>query len=171
MAVRNKGGLDPRRAATRTKQAKAAVGKLEEYLGFHLKMAQAAVARAFIDAVHGTGISQRLHATLRLIADCERVSQIEIAAVLQIDRATMMAITARLERSGLVAKVQAPDDRRRYELSLTKKGQLRLGEVERTVRRFETALSAKFSAKELTALVNALRKLYARSPATPRRRQ
>lgn len=156
-------------AATRKKSGKVAVAsgddgialaQLQGYLGFHLKMAQAAVKRDFVAALEGIDISQRSHAVLQLIAQNEHPSQAQVAAALQIDRATMMTIVDRLEDQGLVTRLRAEADRRRQELALTPEGRRRLERANEVIRRFEAALAAKLTKAEQAVLERALRKLY-----------
>lgn len=136
------------------------MAQLQVYLGFHLKMAQAAVRRDFIAALEGVDISQRSHAVLQLIAQNAHPSQAQVAAALQIDRATMMTIIDRLEDQGLVSRLRAAADRRRQELALTSQGRRRLDRANQIIRRFEAALAAKLTRDEQAVLVRALRKLY-----------
>lgn len=137
------------------------VQQLQQHLGFDLKMAQSAVQRGFAAALDGVGISQRMHAVLWLIGSGSHPSQRQIAAALQIDRATMMTIVDRLETQRLLTRVRAEEDRRRQELVLTAKGRKVLQRAEDRVQRFEAALAARFTAHELATLRRSLRKLYA----------
>lgn len=146
---------------TAVQELERGVARLQQHLGFDLKMAQSAVQREFAEALEGLGISQRVHAVLWLIASCTHPSQRQIASALQIDRATMMTIIDRLEGQQLLTRVRAEADRRRQELSLTAKGHKVLQRAEERVHRFEAALAARFSTGELEALRRSLRKLYA----------
>src|ERR1700712_3040312 len=80
------------------------LGRLNGLLGFYLRMARAAAARAFASTLAGLGLTQKQCAVLELIAANPQVSQIDMAATLDMDRATMMAVVDRLDDRGLVLR-------------------------------------------------------------------
>lgn len=98
------------------------LGRLEGLVGFHLRMASAAFARDFAGAMAELDLSQKQCAVLELIDANPQVSQIDLAAALGTDRATMMAIVDRLHGRGLIARRKSLRDGRRQELSLTPAG-------------------------------------------------
>ena len=73
------------------------LGRLDGLLGFHLRMASAAIARDFAATLEDLGLTQKQCAVLELIAANPQVSQIDMAATLGMDRATMMAVVDRLD--------------------------------------------------------------------------
>ena len=75
------------------------------------------------------GLTQKQCAVLELIAANPQVSQIDMAAALGMDRATMMALVDRLDDRGLVLRTASARDRRRQELSLTGGGKALLREA------------------------------------------
>ena len=109
------------------------LGRLDGLVGFHLRMATAALYRDFAQAMQGTGLTQKLFAVLELIEANPDVSQIDISETLETDRATVMALVDRIEARGLVERRRSERDRRRLRLVLTTKGRKALGDARRRI--------------------------------------
>ena len=133
--------------------------ELDGLLGYLLRRAQGAMHRDFLAAVSDFGLTQKQAAALWLIQANGGVSQVEVAAALGMDRATMMAVTDRLEDRGYVIRKRSSIDRRRQELYLTPQGQSTLRKCKSRVAEHEQKFRAMFTASELAALVSALKKL------------
>jgi DNA-binding MarR family transcriptional regulator len=136
-----------------------ALGRLAPLLGFHLRMASAAIARDFATAMDGTDLTQKQYAVLELIAANPHVSQIDLSQALGTDRATMMAITDRLEARGLVGRQRSPRDGRRQELLLTAEGRALLADARRRIARHERRFIAQLGperSKILMAMLGAV---------------
>src|SRR5688572_1910312 len=97
--------------------------ELDGLLGYLLRRAQGAMHRDFMAAVAEFGLTQKQAAALWLIQANGGVSQAELAAALGMDRATMMAVTDRLEDRSFVIRKRSSTDRRRQDLYLTPAGQ------------------------------------------------
>jgi len=132
--------------------------ELDGLLGYLLRRAQGAMHRDFLTAVADFGLTQKQAAALWLIQANGGVSQVEVAAALGMDRATMMAVTDRLEDRGYVIRKRSSVDRRRQELYLTPSGQTTLRKCKARVAQHEEKFRAMFKASELTALLEALKK-------------
>jgi len=91
--------------------ARLELGRLDALLGFHLRMATAALYREFAQAMEGTALTQKLFAVLELIDANPEVSQVDISATLDTDRATIMALVDRLEARGLVERQKSERQR------------------------------------------------------------
>ena len=109
------------------------LGRLDALLGFHLRMASAAVAKDFARVMAEFGITQMQYAVLELTAGNSGVSQIDIAELLDSDRATMMAVVDRLVGRGLVEKLPSIEDRRRLRLVLTDEARTLLPRLRRAI--------------------------------------
>jgi DNA-binding MarR family transcriptional regulator len=132
--------------------------ELDSLLGYTLRRAQGAMHRDFMAAVSDFGLTQKQAAVLWLIQANGGVSQVEVAAALGMDRATMMAVTDRLEDRGFVIRKRSTTDRRRQELYLTPAGQSTLRKCKTKVAEHEEKFRELFSAAELAALLNALKR-------------
>ncbi|WP_267549014.1 MarR family winged helix-turn-helix transcriptional regulator [Rhizobium rhizogenes] len=137
------------------------LGRLENVLGFHLRMANVALYHDFSKAMEELGLTQKQVAVLELIAENEGASQIDIAATLGMDRATMMALVNRLEDRDLVERRPSPVDRRRQQLILTGAGQDMLTACRQLISAHERKFTERFSDKELKTFVGFLKRVYA----------
>jgi MarR family transcriptional regulator, organic hydroperoxide resistance regulator len=132
--------------------------ELDSLLGYLLRRAQGAMHRDFLATVSDFGLTQKQAAALWLIQANSGVSQVEVAAALGMDRATMMAVTDRLEDRGFVIRKRSSTDRRRQELYLTPQGQSTLRKCKARIAEHEEKFHAMFTAPELAALLAALKK-------------
>ena len=97
-------------------------GVLDELLGFHLRLAQAALYRDFVRSLAKLDLSQRQFAVLELVRANPGVSQAQLAGFLALDRPAIMSVVDRLEQRGLVLRERSRTDRRRQEIRLTAEG-------------------------------------------------
>ena len=134
---------------------------LTDLLGFHLRMAQATMYRDFAAAMGELSLTQRQMAVLEIVQAAPGISQVDIAAQLCTDRATMMAIVDRLQDRNLIERRRSKGDRRRQELFLTQPGLKTLAEARRIIAAHEKHFTDRFSPDELNALVEGLRRIQA----------
>jgi DNA-binding MarR family transcriptional regulator len=132
--------------------------ELDGLLGYLLRRAQGAMHRDFMAAVAEFSLTQKQVGTLWLIHANPGVSQVEVAAALDMDRATMLSVTDRLEDRGLVIRKRSSTDRRRQQLYLTPAGQSTLRKCKARIAEHEQKFSELFSSAELAALFDALKK-------------
>jgi DNA-binding MarR family transcriptional regulator len=135
------------------------LGRLDGLLGFHLRMASAAVARDFAAAMADLGLTQKQYAVLELIAANPGVSQIDMATILDTDRATMMALVDRLDARGLVARAASSRDRRRQELSLTRPGRSLLRQARERIAAHERSFRDRLGSAGTQRLIALLREV------------
>jgi len=132
--------------------------ELDGLLGYRLRRAQGAMHRDYMATVAGLELTQKQTATLWLINANPGVAQVSVAAALGMDRATMMAVTDRLEDRGLLVRKRSTVDRRRQELYLTPAGQGALRKVKARIVEHEQRFKSLFKPAELAALLSALEK-------------
>ncbi|MFC3452330.1 MarR family winged helix-turn-helix transcriptional regulator [Amycolatopsis speibonae] len=82
--------------------------------------------------------------------------QSSLAGAVALDTSTMADLCRRLERRGLILRVESPHDARRKLLSLTEEGKTVLSQVNRRARRLDKALLGDDSDVDTAALLNAL---------------
>jgi len=133
---------------------------LPELLGFHLRLAHIAMYRDFSTSLAELDLTQKQGATLQLIGANPAVSQVDLAATLGTDRATMMAMIDRLEQRGFLSRRRSTDDRRRQELFLTEAGETVLAASKLAIAEHELRFTSRFTPSELKTLVNALRRIH-----------
>jgi len=132
--------------------------ELDGLLGYRLRRAQGAMHRDYMATVTGLELTQKQTATLWLINANPGVAQVSVAAALGMDRATMMAVTDRLEDRGLLIRKRSTVDRRRQELYLTPAGQSALRKVKARIVEHEQRFKRLFKPAELAAFLAALEK-------------
>ena len=136
------------------------IGGLADLLGFHVRLAQIAIYRDFAAAITEVDLTQKQFAVMQIVAANPGPSQIDIANLLDMDRASMMAIIDRLQNRRLIERRRSKDDRRRQELYLTEEGQALLARARDLVADHEKKFTSRFSGSELKALFQALRRLH-----------
>lgn len=95
---------------------------LWDSVGFLLSKAADQIERRFSDTLRPYGISPRQFGVLASIAHQGPQSQQKLGERLGIDRTSMVNIIDTLENMNLVDRVRDRDDRRRYAITLSKKG-------------------------------------------------
>jgi DNA-binding MarR family transcriptional regulator len=115
-------------------------GPLEEWVGFHLRMAQTASFAAFAREANGLDISPGRFALLTLIASNPGISQTELSRANGRDKSTLTPALDDLARRGLVKRERLPENRRSYALTLTPDGQAMLDELTACAARHEDKL-------------------------------
>jgi DNA-binding MarR family transcriptional regulator len=133
---------------------------LDDNLGFHIRLAHGAVFRHFNDTFGGIGLTQKQTSVLWLVSDNPSISQIDIARRLQIDRATMMAITNTLVKRDYLERRSSSGDRRRQALHLTLSGAAALTAAREAVAEHEAWLKGRFTVEEVGQLVSLLRRVH-----------
>ncbi len=136
------------------------LGSLADRIGFHLRRAHFAMYRRFMTAMTEHGVTQMQSAVLELIRANPGVSQVDLAAALSTDRATMMAIVDKLDTRGLIARTRSDADRRRQELVLTEEGASLLATMHAVIEAHESEFLKGFSKREVEALLATLRRLH-----------
>jgi DNA-binding MarR family transcriptional regulator len=132
--------------------------ELDGLLGYRLRRAQGAMHRDYMATVASLELTQKQAATLWLINANPGVAQVSVAAALGMDRATMMAVTDRLEDRGFLVRKRSTVDRRRQELYLTPSGQSTLRKAKARIAEHEQRFKTLFKPAELAALLSALEK-------------
>jgi DNA-binding MarR family transcriptional regulator len=133
---------------------------LDEILGFHIRLAHGAVSRHFHETFGTIGLTQQQTSVLWLVSDRPGIAQIDIARLLQIDRATMMAITNSLTGRTLLERRPCATDRRRQALHLTTTGAAALAVARQAVTAHEVWLKARFTPAEVAQLTTLLRRIH-----------
>lgn len=126
----------------------------------HIALAHGAVYRNFMENFSELGLTQRQVTFLWLVDDYPGVSQTDIAQLLDMDRATTMAIINRLQARHFIVRGQSTSDRRRQTLKLTRAGKAALEESKRVIEVHEEWLKSRFNAKELKTLVDLLKRVH-----------
>lgn len=135
-------------------------GELAQNLGLRLRRAHGAVQRHFLNHFAVLGLTQKQVSVLWLTGDHPDLAQADIAAALDMDRATTMALVHGLERRGLLERSPSPTDRRRIAFRLTADGTALLTRSRAAIAEHESWLKSRFDATELKMLEDLLDRIY-----------
>ena len=136
-------------------------GPLADWVGFNLRMAQAAAFQAFSRLAKEIGTRPGRFATLMLIGRNPGISQTALSRANGRDKSSLTPVLNDLERRGLLVRRRTRADQRTYRLSLTPAGRRLLAGLTRCAREHEEKLDEIIGAKEQKAFVRALRRIIA----------
>jgi DNA-binding MarR family transcriptional regulator len=149
----------------KSKAAKAAVprpltvGILPNLLGYNLRRAHMSLWRHFNRTMGAGVVRPGLFSMLVLIDENPGVAQIELAAQLAIDKATLVGLIRLLQKQGWVERRRSPADRRRQDLYLTRSGRRELAALRREMLRHEARFTHLFTRRELKQFFEFLRRI------------
>jgi DNA-binding MarR family transcriptional regulator len=155
---------EPRRAARAPRRAPAAreaidLGRLQNFIGYAVRIAQLAVFEDFNAALAGNAISAAQFSVLCLAADNPGIKQTALAEALRAEPPRMVLIIDDLERRGWLARLPSTLDRRARAIYLTAKGRKQLKLFERRVGRHERRMIERLRGEDKQALLRMLRHL------------
>lgn len=134
---------------------------LDTLLGFHLRRAQLMNFRRFHREVRDPEATPTQFAMLVLMEANPGMSQVDVGGVLDMDRATTMAVVGRLKSAGWIRKERSTEDRRKHRLFVTRAGTEALKRMKSAVVALEEDFAAGLSAREFAELLRLIRKLCA----------
>src|SRR5262245_47918638 len=101
-------------------------GPLDDWIGFHLRLAQSASFQAFARAAEEVDLRPGRFSVLLLIGRNPGISQTALSRANGRDKSTLTPALNDLVRRGFVVRTRVKSDRRSYELSLTAAGEAML---------------------------------------------
>src|SRR5215831_2390195 len=134
-------------------------GPLAGWVGFNLRMAQAAAFQAFSRLAKEIGTRPGRFATLMLIGRNPGISQTALSRANGRDKSSLTPVLNDLERRGLVLRERTSADQRAYRLSLTPAGRRLLAELTRCARVHEEKLDRIIGAREQKGFVRILKRI------------
>jgi DNA-binding MarR family transcriptional regulator len=138
-------------------------GPLAHWIGFNLRMAQAAAFQAFSRLAQEIGTRPGRFATLMLIGRNPGISQTALSRANGRDKSSLTPVLNDLARRGLVIRRRTRADQRTYRLSLTPAGRRLLAGLTRCAREHERRLDRIIGAKEQKGFVRALKRIIAQA--------
>ena len=127
-------------------------------LAWLLYRAHWALASELTAALAPLGVSARGYHVLRAALSGEH-TQTELAELVGLDKTTMVVTVDELERDGLAERRLAPHDRRARIVVVTPAGRRKVAEAEKVKERVQQDVLGELSAREGSALMDALTKL------------
>lgn len=147
-------------AASLTQSNDAAVGELNDIVGFHIRLAHGAVYRHFVETFVDLGLTQKQVSVLWLVDELPGISQIDLGQRLRMDRATTMTIINRLQARDYVRRERSETDGRKQALYLTEAGTEALARAKQAIGEHEEWLKSRFTAEEIEKLVEMLARIH-----------
>ncbi|WP_226796430.1 MarR family winged helix-turn-helix transcriptional regulator [Altererythrobacter sp. CC-YST694] len=138
----------------------AAVGGLNDIVGFHIRLAHGAVYRHFVETFVDLGLTQKQVSVLWLVDELPGVSQIDLGQRLRMDRATTMTIINRLQARDYVRRERSETDGRKQALYLTEEGAKALARAKQAIGEHEEWLKSRFTTEEVEKLVEMLARIH-----------
>jgi DNA-binding MarR family transcriptional regulator len=136
-------------------------GPLADWVGFNLRMAQAAAFQAFSRLAKEIGTRPGRFATLMLIGRNPGISQTALSRANGRDKSSLTPVLNDLARRGLVIRRRTRTDQRTYRLSLTPAGRRVLAELTRCARDHEEMLDRIIGAGKQKGFVRILKRIIA----------
>ena len=127
-------------------------------LAWLLYRAHWALAAELAAALEPLGVSARGFHVLQAALSGEH-TQTELAAMVGLDKTTMVGAVDELERAGLAERRLSPEDRRARMVDVTAAGRRKVAEAEKVKQRVQAEVLEELSAREGEALMDALSKL------------
>jgi DNA-binding MarR family transcriptional regulator len=149
-----------KRAAVRNSDVD--LGPLENWIGFHLRLAQSASFQAFTRQARGVDLSPGRFATLLIIGRNPGISQTALSRANARDKSSLTPVLENLERRRLIRRVRPKDDRRSYQLLLTPAGERLLQELTACAEQHDRNLDRVIGPRDRTRFLKTLKKLTAK---------
>ena len=162
LSIKNTLGSTDRVLASRQDRPQPTVvdmGILSQSLAFHVRKAQLALQRRGLRNLSSGSVGPAEFGTLVLCEQNPGLAQFQIAAALDIDKASVVAVVDRLEELGWVVRRRSNQDRRRYGLFLTPSGAQQTVLLRQQAEQAESFAQELFSAAELQQLLTLLGRL------------
>jgi MarR family transcriptional regulator, lower aerobic nicotinate degradation pathway regulator len=128
-------------------------------VGFLLAKAYQRACVIFKEEFEGHDLTPQQFGLLGFLWQEDGITQAELSARSQIDRTTMGGLIDRLEKEGLVARRNHPDDRRAYRICLTEKGQALEPVLTPLAQRTQEKFISKLDQQEVETLKSLLEKI------------
>jgi len=108
---------------------KTRLGMLEDYIGYHLRIAQAASFRAFSQRTGRSDVKAGWLTILMIIAENPGIAPVVLSRAAGRDKSTLTPMLRDLIKRNYLVKEARASDRRSYGLNLTPEGRERLAEL------------------------------------------
>ena len=132
---------------------------IEKSVGFLLAKAYQRACALFKEDFDRYDITPQQFGLLAFLWHEDGLSQSELSARSQIDRTTMGGIIDRLEKEQMIERRNHPDDRRAYQIFLTRKGKSRENELCSLAIKVQDKVTIPLTAEEQATFVRLLEKL------------
>jgi DNA-binding MarR family transcriptional regulator len=136
------GGSDMKQAPRAVSDERVELGELDDYIGFHLRLAQTASFKAFRRHTGDRRLRPGWFAVLSIIRMNPGITPMAVSRASGRDKSTITPVLQDLVRDKLVIRHPIPVDRRSYALHLTKAGEEKLAYLAACAARHDRELDA-----------------------------
>ena len=133
-----------------------ALGPLGTSVVFGLRRAQLSLQRRGLRSLSGGQIGPAEFGVMTLCSVNPGIAQVQVAAALDVDKASVVALVDRLESLGWLIRRRSHTDRRRHGLHLTGEGTRSLTLLQQQAGQVESGVRENFSASEWTQFLEFL---------------
>ncbi len=137
------------------------LGPLQDFIGFHLRLAQEASFRAFARRVGDPRLRPSRFAMLAIIGENPGITQAALSRASARDTSTLTTALDDLVTRGLVLRERAASDRRSYALALTPRGRALLARLLQRAREHDAQLDGLVGPANKKRLLGLLRRIIA----------
>jgi len=130
---------------------------LRELTGYRLRRSTSAALSKMKSVFAKFGLRRTTYSTLALIVEYPGLRQSQLAETLGIERPNFVQIVDELEKTGLVFRKPAEDDRRAYAMQPTPDGIVLFNKARTAVQQVDEKLTSGLSPEQLLALQSALK--------------
>ena len=139
-------------------------GVLDTLLGYAVRRAQIRLYEDFVTSLAPWGITPPRFSAMVIVSRNPGLKLTQLAKVLGIARSGAVILVDALEELGYMQRQAAPEDRRAFSLSLTKKGQADLMKITQAVQAHDVRMAASLTEAEQAQLLSLLGRLAAGEP-------
>jgi len=143
------------------KNARRAIGlgSLDDFVGFHLRIAQIKVFRDFERELADLGVTPASFSVLEVLRSNPGATQSKLAHAVHLDRSSIVPMLDKLEGRGLLSRRASTTDRRNNHIYLSPEGEALLDTAMLRVREHERRVTVRLTAAEKKALLTLLDKI------------
>ncbi len=148
---------------TLTRVPDADQGRLPDLIGFNLRICYGIAAQIFARAFESLGLAPIQFAALEFVANTPDRAQTEIADEIGTAPSVLVGPLEKLERRGLITRRRDADDRRRFVVRTTPKGDALLADAHARIDEVEAELTSALGPAERETLLRLLRRVAGRT--------
>jgi len=104
-------------------------------------------------------VTPRQYGALVILSKVEGLDQKQLARLLHVDQTNIGVIVRGLEKKGFLRRLSAPQDNRKYILTVTESGRLSLQAIQRKAKKVNQELLSRLSPSEIQTLTFLLKKI------------
>ena len=135
------------------------LGALDDFVGFHLRIAQIKIFRDFERGLADMGVTPASFSVLEVLRANPGATQSKLARAVHLDRSSVVPLLDKLQDRGLLSRRASVTDRRNNHIYLSPQGKALLEAAMLRVREHERRMTARLTAVEKRALIGLLAKI------------